>query len=86
MGLDFIIIGAQKSGSTFLHQCLRKHPQIAMPENEVTIFEGHNFNEKSFNNYINSQINNKNNRLFGIKRPNLLCQSEFAVHGGSSSL
>lgn len=49
-----------------------------MPENEVTIFEGHNFNEKSFNNYINSQINNKNNRLFGIKRPNLLCQSEFA--------
>jgi len=30
--LDFIVAGAQKSGTTALHYFLRKHPQIALPE------------------------------------------------------
>lgn len=30
--LDFLIIGAQKSGTTTLHEILRQHPQIMMPE------------------------------------------------------
>jgi hypothetical protein len=29
--LDFIVAGAQKSGTTALHYFLRKHPQIALP-------------------------------------------------------
>lgn len=28
----FMIIGAQKCGTTWLHQCLRQHPQIFLPE------------------------------------------------------
>jgi len=30
--LDFIVAGAQKSGTTALHYFLRKHPQIALPD------------------------------------------------------
>ena len=30
--LNFVIIGAQKAGTTTLHEVLRKHPEIEMPE------------------------------------------------------
>jgi hypothetical protein len=35
---DFIIVGTCKSGSTSLHQNLRKHPDIYTPSNEVHYF------------------------------------------------
>ena len=28
---DFLVIGAQKCGTTWLHECLARHPRIAMP-------------------------------------------------------
>src|SRR5207302_9734882 len=36
--LDFIVPGAQKSGTTALHYFLRKHPQIALPDRQETHF------------------------------------------------
>ena len=36
--LDFIVAGAQKSGTTALHYFLRKHPQIALPERQELHF------------------------------------------------
>ena len=36
--LDFIVVGAQKSGTTALHYFLRKHPQIALPERQELHF------------------------------------------------
>jgi hypothetical protein len=36
--LDFIVPGAQKSGTTALHYFLRKHPQIALPERQELHF------------------------------------------------
>ena len=36
--LDFIVPGAQKSGTTALHYFLRKHPQIALPDRQEMHF------------------------------------------------
>src|SRR5260370_346019 len=38
--LDFIVAGAQKSGTTALHYFLKKHPQIALPDrHEMHFFD-----------------------------------------------
>ena len=39
MSPDFIGIGAQKAGTTWLHRNLRVHPQIFMPRKEVHYFD-----------------------------------------------
>src|SRR5437588_12875449 len=36
--LDFIVAGAQKSGTTALYHLLRKHPRIALPDRKETHF------------------------------------------------
>ena len=36
--LDFIVVGAQKCGTTALHYQLEKHPQIALPDKEELHF------------------------------------------------
>ena len=36
---DFLVIGAQKAGTTWLHRNLLEHPGIWMPENEVHYFD-----------------------------------------------
>src|SRR5947209_17259838 len=36
--LDFIVPGAQKSGTTALHYFLKKHPQIALPDRQEMHF------------------------------------------------
>lgn len=38
MRLDFIVPGAQKSGTTALHYFLQKHPQIALPDRQEMHF------------------------------------------------
>lgn len=39
MNLDFVIVGAQKSGTTTLHNVMSKHPEISMPAaKEVPFF------------------------------------------------
>ena len=36
---DFLIIGAQKAGSTWLQERLRAHPDVFMPEGEIHYFD-----------------------------------------------
>ncbi|MCH7980754.1 MAG: hypothetical protein IID59_04545 [Proteobacteria bacterium] len=36
---DFVIIGAQKSASTFLQECIREHPAVYMNREEDAFFE-----------------------------------------------
>ena len=36
---DFLVIGAQKAGTTWLHRNLQAHPEIWMPQNEVHYFD-----------------------------------------------
>jgi hypothetical protein len=40
-GLDFIVIGAQKSGTTALHEYLRTHPQLCLPPAKEMPFFSH---------------------------------------------
>ena len=54
---DFIGIGAQKAGTTWLHRNLQAHPQIFMPRKEV--------------HYFDKKINDRSNartRLFGSRK------------------
>lgn len=75
--LDFIIIGAQKSGSTFLHHCLREHPAIFMPPHEVAYFEDFMFRSLSYrDNFLPLFRPARAGQLKGIKRPVYLTTSE----------
>ena len=51
--IDFIGIGAAKSGTTWLVDCLRAHPQIFMPERKELIY---------FNEYIQDPCEGRNHR------------------------
>ena len=42
---DFVIIGAQKSASTFMQVCLDDHPDIYLPRGETTFFESPDYRE-----------------------------------------
>lgn len=44
---DFLVIGAQKAGTTWLHRNLRNHPETWMPRNEVHYFD-RKINDRSF--------------------------------------
>ena len=74
---SFIIIGAQKSGSTFLHHNLSDHPEIYMPDGEQAYFETPYFeeNNSSLNNLERKFIDRKENVL-GIKRPSYIGKPE----------
>jgi len=52
---DFLIIGAQKCGTTWLHNHLRTHPDIFMPANKDLEFFSYRDNDTAanFNNYLN---------------------------------
>lgn len=48
----FMCIGAQKSGTTWLHRQLRNHPQIWLPP----VKELHYFDTIQFNNFENYRV------------------------------
>src|SRR6266487_2921241 len=51
--LDFIVAGAQKSGTTALHYFLKEHRQIALPDRqELHFFD----NEEIFSGPVNYQL------------------------------
>ncbi len=33
--LDFLVIGAQKCATTWLHECLREHPELGLPKHKL---------------------------------------------------
>ncbi|WP_036476599.1 sulfotransferase domain-containing protein [Myxosarcina sp. GI1] len=72
---NFVIIGAQKSASTFLHHCLREHPDIWLPEGETPAFESPNF-EAGEAKQLYKKIGDRQEAIIGIKRPSYLCRSE----------
>ena len=37
--LDFVIVGAPKAATTYLHVLLRDHPDVFMPRGESPLFE-----------------------------------------------
>jgi hypothetical protein len=77
--LDFLIIGAQKSASTFVHECLREHPAIFIPKDEVPFFEDPYYDLGSVAEQIGRELRVRGaaSRV-GIKRPNYLCETPCA--------
>jgi hypothetical protein len=74
--LDFLIIGAQKSGSTFVHKCLEEHPQVFMPSGEVPFFENPDYQTADFSQLTVLFKGATDQQILGIKRPNYLHKPE----------
>ena len=75
--LDFVIIGAQKSASSFVHLCLLDHPEVYIPEKEIPYFENPDYKKKDLKNIIlTTKEYKKNYKAIGIKRPNYLGKDE----------
>jgi hypothetical protein len=74
--LDFLIIGAQKSASTFIHSALRQHPQISMPPQEIRFFEDPEYGRSNLKDLESLFLHIRPNSLRGIKRPDYLARPE----------
>ena len=75
----FAIIGAQKSATTFIHRCLSDHPEVFMPSGEISYFEDPDYQESSFDEFLDLFADAKQNQLKGIKRPTYLHKPECPV-------
>ena len=81
----FLIIGAQKAGSTFLHETLRQHPSLFLPRYETPIFEDPFYQAGA----VQSELGRilapaRPDQKPGIKRPDYLgrpeCPARLARH------
>lgn len=75
--LDFLIVGAQKSGTTTLFQLLREHPQIYMPlQKEVGFFSNPKDDRYvlGFTSYLNQYFADANtDQVLGEASPQYMC-------------
>lgn len=69
---DFVVIGAQKAGSTYVLRCLEEHPAIFMPPYEVAFFDDGLYSPEKLGQFQAHFKSAKNGQLVGFKRPNLL--------------
>lgn len=71
---DFVIIGAQKSASTFVHECLAEHPEVYLPHEETAIFEDHRYQPDDLSplERLFEVPEAREAKRRGIKRPNYL--------------
>lgn len=74
---DFVIIGAQKSASTFLHYCLSQHPDIYVRPGETPIFEDPDFSAYHPG-FFSEMFRGREERCLGIRRPNYMGRAEVA--------
>jgi len=77
--LHFVIIGAAKSGSTWLHLSLRQHPGIHMPSSETAFLEDPYYDENDLGKLHQALEPAPAGALIGIKCPNYLCAPECAT-------
>ncbi|GAB5560435.1 MAG: sulfotransferase [Synoicihabitans sp.] len=72
MSLNFLMLGAQKSASTFIQHCLMTHPDVWMPREEISAFESPDY-ENGAVNALFRRFGGRSEKIRGIKRPNYLC-------------
>lgn len=70
MKLDFVIIGAQKSGSTYVQRQVAAHPGAYTPYGETPFFQDPDYNEAGYDQLINDLAKSAGDRKIGVKRPN----------------
>jgi len=73
--LDFVILGAEKAGSSFLHACLAEHPAVFMPEQEVCYFQSPDYENSQWSSFL-ELFRDSDDKLRGIKRPPYLARAE----------
>jgi Sulfotransferase domain len=73
---NFVILGAQKSASTFVHRCLEEHPEVYIPEQEIRFFENPEYLESTLDTLTGLFKNVPLKPLRGIKRPDYLGKPE----------
>lgn len=71
----FLVIGAQKSASTFIQDALRTHPDVYMPAGETRFFEDPEYGKGDLAE-LAALFNGRQERLLGIKRPDYLARQE----------
>lgn len=72
---DFVIIGAQKSASTFLQNCMTAHPDVWMPRGESAYFESPDY-EREGPDGLGRPCAGRREARVGIKRPNYIGRPE----------
>ncbi|MFW9887110.1 MAG: sulfotransferase domain-containing protein [Candidatus Thorarchaeota archaeon] len=85
MEIDFLVIGAQKAGSTLIHKFLLDHPAVSTPDQEIPYFEDPNYNpDQIMATLLKLFQKASKNKIKGIKRPDYLarpeCPSRIARH------
>ena len=75
---DFVIIGAAKSASTWLHLALRQHPAVYMPGSETQFFEDPYYHAVDLGPLQAALEPAPTGALLGIKCPNYLCTPQCA--------
>ena len=76
MLLDFVVIGAQKSASTWLSKCISLHESITLPIAEYPCFEDEWPFSAGLSEHLNNTYNFGENKIIGIKNNNLLFKPE----------
>lgn len=74
--IGFAIVGAQKAATTFLHEALRRHPQIAMPAGETSLFQPRHHAPAKVEALVAGLA--RPGAVIGIKRPNYLYDASTA--------
>ena len=69
---NFLIIGAQKAGTTWLAKKLCQHPDVFMPSQEIHFFNLKSNFRKGIDRYENHFANARNRAVIGEKTPNYL--------------
>ncbi|KQC29335.1 sulfotransferase domain-containing protein [Flagellimonas eckloniae] len=78
MKLDFVIIGGQKCGSTYIQNVIDNHPEINMVEKESPHFEDPDYANNGLARLKKKLDNLDQSKILGIKRPNYLGKPEVA--------
>lgn len=76
--IDFLGIGAQRAATTWLHKCLKRHPQIRLPTSKKEV---HFFNreyERGLDWYYSQFGRRESNQIVGEITPNYLNVEEAA--------
>jgi hypothetical protein len=76
---DFLIIGAQKAGTSWLQTVLRHHPHVFMPSGETPFFEDPDYGLHRLEDLCAQVSRAPASALAGIKRPTDLTHKECAA-------
>lgn len=81
---SFVVLGAQKSASTYIQQCLLEHPDIYMPQKETPFFENPAYLQTSIESFESLFKAVPEDKCIGIKCPSYLgspeCPERIAKH------